>query len=139
MNIQYDTKVSDELKRFINQGFAEHAISEAGSDGEMQTIVFTAYDQGNVVGAVVAKTFWGALHIKNLFVSSKARGKGVGKELMEAACAKGIELGCRFAFVETMSFQALDFYRKLGFVLEFTRPGYDCGASFHYMKKEFKI
>lgn len=133
MQINYDNKVSEELKRFINQGFSDHAISEVGSDGEMQALVFTFTDEEKVLGAVVAKTFWGGLHIKNLYVSPDARGRGIGRELMNAACVKGKELGCRFAFVETMSFQALDFYQKLGFELEFTRPGYDHGVSFHYL------
>ena len=31
---------------------------------------------------------------------------------------------CPFAFVETMGFQALEFYEKCGFKLEFTRAGY---------------
>ena len=68
---------------------------------------------------------------------TEVRGKGVGRKLMEAACEKGVEYGCRFAFVETMSFQALDFYQKFGFVLEYTRKGYDKGVDFHYLRKDF--
>lgn len=40
-----------------------------------------------------------------------------------------------FCFVETFHFQALGFYQKIGFMLEFTREGYAQRASFHYLSK----
>jgi ribosomal protein S18 acetylase RimI-like enzyme len=42
---------------------------------------------------------------------------------------------CDFVFLETMSFQALDFYEKLGFKVELKRDGYAEGASIYYLKK----
>ena len=103
----------------------------------MQEFAFVARVNKELLGAVVSKTFWGGLHIKNLYLVPSARGKGVGKKLMDKAIEKGKRLGCRFAFVETMSFQALEFYKKLGFVEEFSRPGYDKGCIFHYLRKDF--
>ena len=55
---------------------------------------------------------------------------------MKNALKYGKENKCPFAFVETMSFQALDFYQKLGFQLEYTRTGYAHGTSFHYLRKD---
>jgi ribosomal protein S18 acetylase RimI-like enzyme len=54
---------------------------------------------------------------------------------MESALKYGRGNKCLFAFVETMSFQALDFYRKVGFELEFTRSGYKHRTLFHYLRK----
>lgn len=59
----------------------------------------------------------------------------MGVRLMECALKYGSDKACPFAFVETMSFQALGFYRKMGFELEFTRSGYKHGTSFHYLQK----
>jgi len=56
---------------------------------------------------------------------------------MEHAFTFGRENKCPFAFVETMSFQAVEFYQKIGFQLEFTRSGYAHGTSFHYLRKDF--
>lgn len=137
VEISFQNSVTEEQKRFIEEGFSEHAISMTGADGDMRPIVFTASTDGTLTGMVVAKTFWGGLHIKNLYVASNGRGKGIGLQLIEQACEKGKEYGCRFAFVETMSFQALDFYRKAGFELEYTRSGYDKGVDFHYLKRDF--
>lgn len=40
--------------------------------------------------------------------------------------------------VETMSFQAPEFYQKMGFKIEFSRPGYAKNNCFHYLKKNLK-
>ena len=78
----------------------------------------------------------GALHVKYVYVDDAYRGQGLATRLIERAFAYGRENKCFFAFVETMSFQALGFYQKMGFQLEFTRPGYAHGTSFHYLRKD---
>lgn len=52
---------------------------------------------------------------RNIFVDERTRGKGIGRSLAELAIEKGGELGCRFALVETLSFQAVGFYTRGSF------------------------
>jgi ribosomal protein S18 acetylase RimI-like enzyme len=106
-----------------------------GNDEKFDPVAFIGNDQGCFAGAIVVELFWGALHVKYIYVDDGYRGKRVGARLMEHALKYGRDKACSFAFVETMSFQALDFYRKMGFELEFTRFGYKHGASFHYLRK----
>jgi ribosomal protein S18 acetylase RimI-like enzyme len=127
--------LNEDLKRQIYAGFGRHAKAMTGHDEKFDPIAFIANDNGCFVGAIVVELFWGALHIKYVYVDDSYRGKGVGTQLMEYALKYGKDKKCPFAFVETMSFQALDFYRKAGFELEFTRPGYKYGTSFHYLRK----
>ena len=54
---------------------------------------------------------------------------------MASADRYGRESKSSFTYIETMSFQALDFYRRLGFELELTRSGYSRGICYHYLKK----
>jgi len=58
------------------------------------------------------------------------------KKLMKRAFLYGKERGCRFAFLETLSFQAPEFYEKLGFEVELKRDGYDHNTSFYYLRKD---
>ncbi|MGD2168673.1 MAG: GNAT family N-acetyltransferase [Chlamydiota bacterium] len=127
--------LSEGLKKKIYEGFARHAISMIGHNEIHKPVAFIANDQENFAGAVVVDLFWGALHIKYVYVEDEYRGQGIGTQLMEKAFQYGRENQCPFAFVETMSFQASDFYQKIGFQLEFTRSGYKYNTAFHYLRK----
>lgn len=127
--------LTEELKKRIYAGFGKHAKAMTGHDEKFDPVAFVANDKGYFAGAIVVELFWGALHVKYIYVDDEYRGKGVGSKLMDCALKYGQSNRCPFAFVETMSFQALDFYRKVGFELEFTRSGYKHGTSFHYLRK----
>lgn len=127
--------LTDALKEEIFAGFKRHAVEKTGHNDIGETYAFVAEEEDLLLGAVVVELFWGALHIKYAYVHESARGKGLGRELMLCALAFGKSKNCPFAFVETMSFQALDFYQKLGFTLDFTRSGHSHGTSAHYLSK----
>ena len=126
-----------ELQKHIYNGFAKHAIESTGINGLSQPpISFEMSKDKRFAGCVIVQLFWGQLHIRYLFIEEGFRGKGFAKELINHALAYGKAQGCSFAFVETMSFQAPEFYQKLGFKVEFVRRGYDRGTSFYYLKKD---
>jgi ribosomal protein S18 acetylase RimI-like enzyme/ADP-ribose pyrophosphatase YjhB (NUDIX family) len=128
--------LSDEIKKKIFQGFSEQAIEATGINGLSEDpISFEVFDHSKCVGAIVVQIFWEQLHIKYLFVEKKYRGQGIATQLMEYALEFGKKRGCQFAFVETMSFQALEFYQKNGFVIDFSREGYARNTAFHYLTK----
>ncbi|MBA8666715.1 GNAT family N-acetyltransferase [Holosporaceae bacterium 'Namur'] len=129
------TPLTEQIKNTIFKGFAEHAIERTGIDGINNAISFVAYQGNEFIGAIVVELFWSQLHIKYLYVKKEYRGQNLGNQLTEHALNSGRSHKCDFAFVETMSFQALDFYKKVGFELEFTRAGYAKNTSFHYLKK----
>lgn len=62
--------------------------------------------------------------------------QGLGKKLMERVHEYGREVRCTMATVATISFQnALEFYKRLGYVVDFERPGYIKQASAIFLKK----
>ncbi len=128
--------LTEELKKQIYSGFSRHAIAATGYDEKSDPVSFVAKRGKIFAGAVVAELFWGALHVKYVFVEEHFRSSGLGSRLLQEALAYGRGHNCPFAFVETMSFQALAFYQKLGFQLEFSRQGLIHGASFHYLRKD---
>ena len=125
--------LTEELKKRIYEGFSRHAIEMIGYDEKFDAVAFVAMEDAILAGAIVVERFWDALHVKYVYVDDHYRNQGIGTRLMQRAVDYGLELNCPFAFVETMSFQALDFYQKMGFELDFTRPGYAYGTSFHYL------
>jgi ribosomal protein S18 acetylase RimI-like enzyme len=130
------TTLTPELKRSIYKDFKQHAIESMGFDGLAQDpVAFEIVEKDVSIGVCVCQLFWGNLHIKYLLTNKENRGRGIAKALMEHAFAFGKENGCNFTFVETMSFQAPEFYQKLGFEIELKRDGYAAGTSFYYLKK----
>ena len=128
--------LSKELKEKIYEAFSRHAIEMTGHDEKFDSVAFIANNQDGIfVGVVVVEIFWGALHVKYVYVEEEYRGRGIATNLMENAFKYGRNNQCSFAFVETMSFQALGFYQKMGFELEFSRSGYKHDTSFHYLRK----
>ena len=71
--------------------------------------------QESRIGAIHGVAFWGLLVIHLLIVEECSRSKGAGSALLEAALQLGRERGCTRCVVETMSFQAPQFYARRGF------------------------
>jgi ribosomal protein S18 acetylase RimI-like enzyme len=129
----------DEVKKKIFDGFGKQAIEITGINGlGEEPISFEIFNDQEFIGAIVVQPFWGQMHIKYLFVEKPYRGQGFARELMHHALEFGRQRGCHFAFVEMMSFQAPEFYQKMGFKIEFSRPGYTKNTTFHYLKKNLK-
>jgi ribosomal protein S18 acetylase RimI-like enzyme len=135
MNFEILTEpFTETLKKEIFAGFTRHAIEQTGQDGIGEPLAFVAYKESSLAGACVVEHFWGTLHIKFFLVLEQCRGQGLGKKLLSHALTYGRAQQFPLAFVETMSFQALDFYLKSGFTLEYSRTGYIKNLSFHYLK-----
>jgi ribosomal protein S18 acetylase RimI-like enzyme/8-oxo-dGTP pyrophosphatase MutT (NUDIX family) len=132
----HQNKLTDEVKKKIFNGFAQQAIESTGMDGlNEEPVSFEIFDETEFVGAIVVQPFWEQLHIKYLFVEKNYRGQGIAHLLMNHALEFGKKRGYHFVFVETMSFQAPEFYKKMGFTIEFSRAGYAKNTNFHYLKK----
>ena len=72
-------------------------------------------DRESIVAGLAGETYAGWLFIKYLWVSDGLRGQGIGRKLMAGGEARALERGCHSAWVDTFSFQAPGFYRKLGY------------------------
>jgi GNAT superfamily N-acetyltransferase len=68
-----------------------------------------------------------------LWVSEDLCGRGIGRELMAGAKARGRDRGCHSAWLDTFSFQAPGFY-QLGYE-EFGRLDYPPDHSRHFPRK----
>jgi GNAT superfamily N-acetyltransferase len=72
-------------------------------------------DRESIVAGLAGETYCHWLFVRYLWVSDGIRGKGIGRKLMGEAEGRALERGCHSAYVDTFSFQAPGFYRKLGY------------------------
>ena len=94
------------------------------------------YDkQGKVVGGISGSTNSGWLHINILAVDSSLRGTGCGGKLLAMVESEAVNRGCHHAFLDTFSFQALDFYKKCGYEIFGSLEDFPIGHTRYYLKK----
>ena len=117
---------------------ANQALQCIGEVEQTEFYVLEVYQKNEWMGGLFAAVFWKGLHIRQLFLDPKLRGKGIGKERMMRAFSFAKEKGCHFACLETTNYQAYDFYKHFGFFKEFTRKGYTKGVELHMMRKDFE-
>ena len=88
---------------------------------------------------MTGETFGNWLCIQCLFVSEQLRGQGIGSRLPEAAEKEAERRGCKYAFVDTFSFQASAFYERHGYREVFTLEDYPCTGKRHYYTKKLRV
>lgn len=71
--------------------------------------------EGKLVGCVIVTFLWNGMHIDTLWVEESLRGKGYGRKLMEMAEKEGSKRGATIAYTDTFTWQAPEFYKKMGY------------------------
>ena len=82
---------------------------------DYRPLTLTVNDKRAIVGGLVGETYFGWMFASLFWVSEKYRGKGWGKSLMESAEKEARKRGVRQVYLDTFSFQAPGFYKKLGY------------------------
>lgn len=98
--------------------------------------IFYEDDNGKKLAGLTGETFGNWLCIHYLFVEEHLRKEGIGSELLLAAEREAKERGCKYAFVDTFSFQAPQFYIRHGYEEVFTLNEYPYTGKRYYFTKE---
>jgi ribosomal protein S18 acetylase RimI-like enzyme len=101
--------------KVINKGLNECNGKKIGRFNWKDLDIQAVDAQGKMVGGLVSGTYWGWLFVKSLWVAEAYRNKGLGTELLQKAEVLAKKRGCQYVHLDTFSFQAPQFYRKLGF------------------------
>jgi GNAT superfamily N-acetyltransferase len=112
-------KVHGPARRAIVKGLVAYNAAAAGKFNH-RPLTVTIREQGEIVAGLAAETFWGWMFVSLLWVSDAYRGHGYGSALMVTAETEARNRGVRNVYLDTFSFQAPGFYKKLGY-REFAR------------------
>ncbi|NMA97490.1 MAG: GNAT family N-acetyltransferase [Phyllobacteriaceae bacterium] len=127
-----------ETRAAILEGLIAH--NAAGTGGEYalpRPISLSVRDEttGKALGGLTARISYSRMFIELLYIPPEQRGTGIGRQLMEKAEDVAREAGCIGIWIDTFSFQAPEFYRKLGYVEFGVLNDYPPGHSRHFLHK----
>ncbi|HEX3346718.1 MAG TPA: GNAT family N-acetyltransferase [Acetobacteraceae bacterium] len=96
---------------------------------------FECTADGEPLGGALCVSYWDWVFVDLLHLPETLRGRGSGRRIMQAVETEALRRGCRGIWLDTATYQAPDFYRKLGFV-EFARlPEIAPGVARHSFRK----
>lgn len=113
IKIETDVKPAD--INVIVKALTECNASKANGETPDYLFITVRDKEKNILGGLLGATYLGWLQIQVVWVSDQLRGNGYGSQLMQLAEDRARERGCPRVFLETLSFQALPFYEKLGY------------------------
>ncbi len=82
---------------------------------DYRRLTITLREGNRIVGGLTGETYWRWLFIDLLWVADEQRGKGYGKSLIKKAETEARKRGVKNVYLNTFSFQAPGFYKKMGF------------------------
>lgn len=118
MNLHITKETDDKKKRHVNKMLYEYNLQHFPEDlrGRYQEInLYLMDEEDNVRGGLLGEVCWNWLEIHILMIDEDLRKDGYGSKLMLEAERLAVENKCDFIKVDTLSFQALDFYKKHGY------------------------
>lgn len=127
--------ISAQLKAFNNQ-ISPH-YRHVRTDPPQPLDLFLRAESGEIVGGLVADTYWNWLVVEDFWLHTDLRGRGYGRQLLALAEATAQARGCHHAQLTTYSFQARGFYEKAGYQVVGALTDYPPGATYFWLRKDF--
>lgn len=100
-------QIDDGLTSFNERTYPDSAAAPL-------TLSFQSVD-GRTVAGLLGRSAYGWMRVDILWVDESNRGKGLGAQLLAKAEQIAIERGCYGVHLDTHSFQAPEFYQRLGY------------------------
>jgi ribosomal protein S18 acetylase RimI-like enzyme len=136
LQLSFEDELDPDDIQILSDGIMENARQKKGFKPLDFFAFFIRDKDSTILGGCNGCTLYGSLHIDQLWVAESHRHQGLGSQLVEAALLYGKNKGCLFATVNTMDWEALGFYQKAGFNIEFERHGFFKDSVFYFLRKE---
>ena len=119
----------------LKQHLGDYNMARANSQEGYGIAIFLHDKHDQLVGGISGWLWGECLEVDYLWVQKALRGHGVGTRLLLALEEAAVERGCRQVTLETFSFQAPEFYEKLGYTVFGVIEGFGNRYRKFYMQK----
>ncbi len=141
MNVRVvnDPYAPDEARKVIWDGLTMHNVAITGFSEHYPVGLYLKTDDGEVMGGLLGNIWAGWLYVDLLWIALPLRGQGHGTALLQAAETLGRERGCHSVMLDTLSFQAPDFYAKHGYEVFGVLDNCPTGHQRIYLRKSLAV
>jgi GNAT superfamily N-acetyltransferase len=134
IEVQTSDDPSAEDYNFLYRQLNRFNEAQTGPASTRKLAVFARRDT-EIVAGLFAFTHWTWLEIRHLWVAEELRHHGLGRQLVLAAEREARIRGCDHAHVDTFSFQAVPFYKRLGYSVFGRLEDYPAGHMRIFLQK----
>ncbi|MGB8646897.1 MAG: GNAT family N-acetyltransferase [Anaerolineae bacterium] len=121
--------------QFLEDRINDYNFETTGiTDGKLLSI-FLRDSRGAIRAGIYGWTWGGACEIRFLWIHVEWRGQGIGRKLMGVVEEEARNRGCGQVVLDTHSFQAPEFYNKLGYEVQGVVEEYPRGHQKIYLCK----
>jgi ribosomal protein S18 acetylase RimI-like enzyme len=124
----------DQIQDLEDRLYEFNSAATGISDGQSLAILVRGVGE-EIVAGVAGHTWGGSCELRQVWVHESLRGQGLGRQLLEAAESEAVRRGCAQIVLTTHSFQAPEFYRKIGFEVVANLEDYPRGHAQVLMRK----
>ncbi len=135
LRIELTQTPTEEHRAAILAPLRAHNVSQAGPSVWEPIALLVRDEHDAVLGGLYGHTFYRWLFIELLAVPIEGRGQGIGSKLMHMAEDFAREKDCVGIWLDTFSFQAPEFYRKVGYTECGEIVDYPLGHKRHFFQK----
>ena len=119
---------------FINREFSDYA-SKNGVVLNYDDFCFIEEEDGKILGVINGRAYYDEVHVNDLIVDRSCRRSGLGSRLVSIVEETYKNRGYAKITLTTFGFQAPEFYKKLGFQVEYVRENKDPKLSKYFLCK----
>ena len=120
IEVEYKDNLDEGIYEIIDEEFNKFATKN-GIICNYKSFAFVAKEESKIIGIITGNSYYKEVHISDLIVLEQYRNKHIGSKLMETVENYYKNKGYENINLTTYGFQALEFYKKCGFKVEFIR------------------
>jgi ribosomal protein S18 acetylase RimI-like enzyme len=134
MKIEYQQNPNNIDIEIITNGLIRFAKEKKKLE-PIESFAFFIRNKNKIVGGCNGALFYGSCHIDQLWIAKEYRKQGFGRQIICEIEKLARSKKCLLITVNTMDWEALDFYKHFGFIVDFERKGYAHNSTLYFLKK----
>ena len=121
---------------FVREALMQFNNKRVGNDGHTPLNLVEYDADGKIIAGIIGGTYWGWMYVDILWVHEDHRKQGIGTKLLAEAEKEAARRGCHHVHLDTMSWQAPEFYKKHGYKVVGILPDIPNGNQKYLLMKE---